>query len=174
MEQLPIFMFGALFVIAFIYFYALYLRPEYLKKKFIYFASECNARDSMEICFESSPFMKKDFGSILECKIKNIIFYQSIQTAILSNIWYVVVLKKTSLSNGVYGSGYVKNALLDPRTFGELKMLFKSEPVSTVKLSLGLNNSPDCVEIFNGNAYIYYKCGSIVGSKAIRLGFQSL
>lgn len=174
MENVSLFIFSALFVIAFIYFYALYLRPEYLKKKFISYAAAFGASENDEAIFEPSPFMEKDFGSILECEIKSIIFYQSIQAAFLSNIWYVVVLRKTSLANGIYGSGYVKNVVLDPRTFDEMKLLYKSEPVSKVKLSLGLNNAPDCIEIFNGNAYIYYQCGSIVGTNAIKFGFQSL
>lgn len=174
MEKVPLFIFGALFVIAFIYFYALYLRPEYLKNKFISMATEYAPREKSEVIFEPSPFMKKDYGSITECKLKNIIFYQSFQVAVLSNIWYVVIHKKTSLVNGIYGSGYVKNSILDPRTFEDMKKLFKSEPISKVKASLGLSSSPECIEIFNGNAYIYYKCGSIFGSSAIELGFQNV
>jgi hypothetical protein len=161
-------------IVAFIYFFALYLRPEYLRKRFITRANEFSPICKFDEIIYLSPFMKKDCGTIIECKLRNIVLYQSIQTDVLSSIWYIVVIKKTNLSDGIYGCGYVRNTILDPRTFSEIKKLFQSTPVENVKNILQLNDSPECIEIFNGNAYIYYKCGSIFGSNAIEIGFKNI
>jgi len=165
----------AISMVVFIYVYAYFLRPNFLKKKFLRCAEISKEKNILNVfAFPLSPFMLADEGSIIEGKTNGVAFYQSLQSQALSNVWYIVLNKKTRILNGVYGSGYVKNTIDNVRTFDDLKKLFESQSVSKIKAELSLKDSQECIEVFNGNAYVYYKCGSIIGSNSINIAFQNI
>jgi hypothetical protein len=166
---------GALSFVAFIYIYGYLIRPSFLKHKFLTYSEKYKKKHFVrEHPFALSPFMVTDGGSITEGAIKGIVFYQSMQMQALGNIWYVVLIKPTHMANGIHGTGYVKNTIINVRTFNDLKKIFNSRSASKMAAELELKNSPECIEVHNGWAYLYYKCGSIIGSKAINIGFNNI
>lgn len=149
--------------------YVTFIRDINLKKKFKYLLGEDGTFIQWfqeEGSFPFSNFMNTEAGNITIGK-NNTALYKFALAGTLKYGRYCIVVLDTDISDGVYGKGHIVRAL------SPLEVSPKALPLKDASKIYNENHPPECIEIENNKAYLYYPLNNWFGYEGIVNAVQS-
>ena len=149
--------------------YVTFIRDINLKKKFKDLLGENETFIQWfqeEGSFPFSSFMNTEAGNIIIGK-NNTALYKFGLTGELKYGRYCIVLLDTDISDGVYGKGHIVRAL------SPLEVFPKGLPLSDASKIYNESHPPECIEIENNKAYLYFSLNNWFGYEGIVSAVQT-
>ena len=116
--------------------------------------------------FPFSSFMNTEVGNIIIGK-NNTALYKFRLAGALKYGRYCIVLLDTDIPSGIYGKGHIVRAL------SPLDVFPKGLPLRDASKIYNENYPPECIEIENNKAYLYYPLNNWFGYEGIVNAAQS-